>query len=321
MVSRLDEAMLNYMRHLAITEGRPFSYLDFQSFEFNGKTYGMTHRTYRNKIWGFKKAGIVKTEYNAGIAFHNLHFGNRKEKTMMTPNHMVVSPVTGVTDKEEEDDEITKTAIYKAIQELPPEQKSVHDIHLTYTAPDIYTILATSPSSTCIPKPVSMDIHLPVLNTADNLRIQTIVHRTDTVHVIVGCSNIPVRFDSEGIARLSSGLTRAEERTSRIVDEYGKNMPSGYEQLIIPHHMTWKVVMWHFGTDSIEKAEEKYCETWRVARKVLGRCYTKKVKSKNYAVVRKEIQERPNKPYADAIRDKIHDSTTDHDLEGEGRAD
>jgi hypothetical protein len=310
MASQLDEAMLDHMRHLAFTEGRSFSYLDFQSFEFNGKAYGMTHGTYRNKIREFKRAGIVETEYNSGTAFHTLkdvHFGKRK-KTMtpsMTPNHMGGSPVTGVTNKE--DDEITKTAIYKAIQELPPEEKSVHDIHLTYTVPDIYTLLSTSPSSNYVPKAVSMDIHLPVLNTAVGLRIQTIVHRTDTVQVIVGCSNMPVRFDTEGIARLSSGLTRTEERTSRIVDECGKNMPGGYEQLIIPDHMTWKVVMWHFGTDSIEKAEEKFCVTWRVAQKVLGRCYTKRIKSKNYAVVRREIQETPGTSLRNALNEKARE--------------
>jgi hypothetical protein len=33
-----------------------------------------------------------------------------------------------------------------------------------------------------------------------------------------------VRFDTEGIACLSSWLTRTEERTSRIVDECSKNM-------------------------------------------------------------------------------------------------
>jgi Ni,Fe-hydrogenase I large subunit len=149
MVSQLDEAMLNHLSYLALIEGRPPSYRDFQSFEFNGKTYGMTHGTYRNKIWKFKKEGRVETEYNAGTAFHTLkdvHFGKRRKEgmmtPMMTPNHMVVSPVTGVTNKE--DDEISKTAIYKAIQELPSEQKSVHDIHLTYTVPDIYTI-ATLP--------------------------------------------------------------------------------------------------------------------------------------------------------------------------------
>jgi hypothetical protein len=152
-----------------------------------------------------------------------------------------------------------------------------------------------------------MDIHLPVLNTADGLRIQTIVHRTDTVHVIVGCSNTPVRFDTEGIARLSSGLTRTEERTSRIVDECGKTMPGGYEQLPIPDHMMWKVVMWHFGTDSIEKAEEKFCVTWRVAQKVLCRCYTKRIKSKNYAVVRREIQETPDTSLRHALNEKEGD--------------
>jgi hypothetical protein len=253
----------------------------------------------------------VETEYNSGTAFHTLkdvHFGNRKKRTMMTasmtPNHMGVSPVTGVTNKE--DDEITKTAIYKAIQKLSPEQKSVHDIHLTYTVPDIYTILATSPSSTCILKPVSMDIHLPVLNT-ESLKIQSIVHRTDTVHVIVACSNAPVRFDTEGIARLSSGLTRTEERTSRIVDECGKTMPGGYEQIPIPDHMTWKVVMWHFGTDSIEKAEEKFCVTWRVAQNVLGRCYTKRIRSKNYALVRREIQETPGTSLRNALNEKARE--------------
>jgi hypothetical protein len=303
----LDDVMLNRIRYLVLTEHRPFSYLDFCSKEVKGQPYAMAHGTFRNKVLELRKLGRVEQEYNAGTAFYTLngvHFGKRKKKMMtpsMTPNHMVVSPVTSVIDK---DDEISNTAIYKAIQELPPEQKSVHDIHLTYTVPDIYTILATSPSSTYVPKPVSMDIHLPVLNI-DSLRIQTIVHRTDTVHVIVGCSNTPDSFDTEGIARLSSGLTRVEERTSRIVDECGKNMPGGYEQIIIPHHMTWKVVMWHFGTDSIEKAEEKYCVTWRVAQKVLGRCYTKSVKSKNYAVVRREVQETPDKPFKDAMKEKL----------------
>ena len=83
MASQLDEAMLNHMRYLALTEGRSFSYLDFQSFELNGKTYGMTHGTYRNKILGLKKAGIVETEYNSGTAFHTLKdvtFRKEKEK-------------------------------------------------------------------------------------------------------------------------------------------------------------------------------------------------------------------------------------------------
>lgn len=123
MVSQLDEAMLNHMRYLALTEGRSFSYLDFQSFEFNGKTYGMTHGAYRTKIWRFKKAGLAETESNSRIAFHTLkdvHFGKRKKRSvtpMMTPNHMGVSPVTGVTK------DITKSLLYKEIHKLPPEKE------------------------------------------------------------------------------------------------------------------------------------------------------------------------------------------------------
>jgi hypothetical protein len=89
MVSQLDEAMLYHLRYLALIECRPPSYRDFQSFEYNGKTYCMKHGTYRNKICGFKKAGIVETEYNAGTAFHTLkdvHFGKRKKEAMMTPS-------------------------------------------------------------------------------------------------------------------------------------------------------------------------------------------------------------------------------------------
>jgi hypothetical protein len=254
------------------------------------------------------KLEIIELEYNAGTAFYTLtgiHFGKRKKlmTSSMTPNHRGVpcTVINGADVTNTED--ISKLPIYKEIRKLPLEQQSVHDIHLTYTVRDIYTILTTSTSSIYNPNPVSKDIQLPVLNI-DNLRIRTIVHRTDTVSVIVGCSNTPVKFDTEGIARLSSGLTRTEERTSRIVDEHGKNMPSGYEQLIIPHHMTWKVVMWHFGTDSIEKAEEKFCVTWRAAQKILGRCYTKRIKSKNYAVVRREIQETPDTSLRNALNEK-----------------
>ena len=76
--------------------------------------------------------------------------------------------------------------------------------------------------------------------------------------------------------------------------------------------------LWHFGTDSQnykELANGKYSVTWQEGQNVLGRIYNKKHRK------RSEVQERPNKPYADAIRDKIHDSIANHDLEGEGRAD
>lgn len=297
MVSQLDEAMLNHMRHLE----RPSSYLDFQSFEVNGKTYGMTHGTYRNKVWKFKRAGIVETEYNSGTAFHTLkdvHFGKRKRRRIMTPsmtpNLMGVSPVTSVTK------DITESPLYKEIHKLPPEKRALHDIHLKFQVSGIWTIVATSKKY--IPNPVSRDISLPYIITDNHLKIHTIVHSTDTVTVSVACSFAPVVTDTDGVIRLSNALTRVEERTSRIVDECGVVLPGGYESIPIPEHGRWNVTLWHFGTDSQnykELVDDKYCITCQEGQNILSRIYSKKHKK------RSEIQERPNKPYADAIRDKL----------------
>jgi hypothetical protein len=277
----------------------------------------MRHGTYRNKISNMSKAGIVVTEYNAGVAFHTLkgvNFNKKKQKTMtpsMTPNHMGVSPVTNVTE------DITKTPLYRSIQKLSPEQKALHDIHLKFQVPDIWRILALSNKYT--PNPVSKDISLPYIITNNHLKIHTIVHRTDTVTVSVACSFAPVVTDTDGLIRLSSALTRVEERTSRIVDECGNMLQGGYESIPIPEHGKWIVTLWHFGTDSQnykELAADRYCVTWQEGQNVLGRIYSKKKVSGK--IKRIEIQERPNKPYADAIRDKILDLPADDDTEDLG---
>jgi hypothetical protein len=59
---------------------------------------------------------------------------------MVIPNHMGVSPVTGVTNTEDK----TKLPIYKEIQKLPPEKRALHDIHLKFQVPDIWTIISSS---------------------------------------------------------------------------------------------------------------------------------------------------------------------------------
>jgi hypothetical protein len=306
MVSQLDDAMLKQIKFLVLTEHRPFSYLDFCSEEVRGQPYAMTHGTYRNKISRLTKLGIVEPvpEYNSGIAFHTLpgiHFGNRKKKTMtpsMTPNLMGVSPVTSVIK------DVTKSPLYKEIHKLPPEKRALHDIHLKFQVPDIWRILALSKKY--IPNPVSKDISLPYIITDNHLKIHTIVHRTDTVTVSVACSFAPVATDTDGLIRLSNALTRVEERTSRIVDECGSMLQGGYESIPIPEHGRWTVTLWHFGTDSQnykELVDDKYCITCQEGQNILGRIYKKNKHRK-----RSEIQERPNKPYADAIRDKIHDS-------------
>jgi hypothetical protein len=181
---------------------------------------------------------------------------------------------------------------------------------LKFHLQDIWTIISSSPSSSSSsssnykPDPKSKDIALPLLNV-NNLKIRITIHRTDTVTVIVACSNAPIVTDTAGIIRLSNALTRVEERLSRIVDECGKSIPGGYESLPIPEHSTWIVTMWHFGHDgSNEYTGEKYCSTWRNGQNALIRNYTKRMNS-NTTTIRKERLEYPKKTFADAIGEKL----------------
>lgn len=102
------------------------------------------------------------------------------------------------------------------------------------------------------------------------------------------------------------------------MDECGSMLQGGYESIPIPEHGRWTVTIWHFGTDSQnykELVDDKYCITWQEGQNILGRIYKKNKHRK-----RSEVQERPNKPYVDAIRDKIHDSAADDDTKDLGGA-
>jgi hypothetical protein len=129
------------------------------------------------------------------------------------------------------------------------------------------------------------------------------VHRTDTVTVSIACSFAPIATDTDGLIRLSNALTRVEERLSRKVDECGQNLEGGYESIPIPEHSTWIVTLWHFGIDSQNYKEENSCITWQQGQNVLSRIYNKN--TRRGKIKRREIQERPQKRYADAIKAKM----------------
>jgi hypothetical protein len=301
--------MLQHIQYLVLTEHRPFCYLDFCAEKVKDQPYAMAHGTYRNEISKLKKLGIVEQEYNAGTAFHTLtgvHFGKKRKSKMMTPmmtpNHMGVSPVTNTNSV------IADLPIYKELQKLPPENRALHDIHYRFPVPDSWKIIHASNKYS--EHPVSKDIFLPSINT-NNLRLRTTVHHTDTVTVVVGCSGSPVAITADDIIRLSIALTRAEERLSRVLDECGSILPDGYESIPIPDHGKWIVTLWHFGTDSCdfrEYAEEKYCCTWQEGQNVLNRVYSKSFRTRNKNKVvrrRREIQERLNKSFGDALKEKL----------------
>jgi hypothetical protein len=72
-----------------------------------------------------------------------------------------------------------------------------------------------------------------------------------------------------------------------------------------PDHGKWIVTLWHFGTDSLNYKKDNYCVTWQQRQNVLSRTYNKNMRRGE----RHEIQERPQKPYADTIKDKMDQTT------------
>jgi hypothetical protein len=303
-MAKLDEAMLQRIKHIIFAEKRPFSYLDFQSFRVQGKEYRMKHGTFRNKISKLVRNGIAELECKSNIAFYTLKGMSfqKKKCTMtpsMTPNHMgghgVIKPNSVIMAKTNLMKSSSPT-IYDIIMDIPPDKNALHDIHYRFKVPDIWTILSLSKYK---PDAVSKDIIVNVLNT-EQLKIITTVHRTDTVSVIAACSNAPVAADTHGLIRLSNALTRVEERLSRIVDECGSLIPGGYESLPIPNNESWIVTMWHIGYDSLtEYSGPRFCATWKDGQNALARAYSKG--SRSSMRLRNELQQYPRKRWNDVL--------------------
>lgn len=315
-MTELDEAMKKHMTSIVTFQHRPYSFLDFLYFRVDGKYYYMSHGTFRNKISRLKKSGLVELECNSVPRFYTLkgvNFGRKKAMTRaMTLDHTGDTPVISVINN----------SLYNTIQNLPPDQKALHDIHMKFQVPDIWKIISLSGKYTI--NPSNKDISLPLI-ASNNLKLRITVHRTDTVTVVAACSNAPIVINEAGIIRFYIALTRIEERLSRIVDECGSNLEGGYESIPIPEHDSWTVTMWHVGTDDSNYKEfvsGNGCATWQDShRDVLCREYVRKNKHNKNAynfrtrqnndsivlttIRRKEIQEYPKKTLSEAIQEKL----------------
>ena len=323
-MSELDNAMMQHISYIVFTEKRPFSYLDFLRFEIGGKEYGMTHGTFRNKVSELMKADKVDLEYRSTLAFYTIkgvNFGKIKSNevmmnAMMTPNRTEVLQCHCHC-HHHNDKVMDKTInpftppIYDIIENLPLDKKSLHDIHMRFEVPDIWSILSSllnvsdsQQQQFLRVNPISKDILLPTWKIKD-LNIKVTVHRTDTVSTVVGCSYAPIAIDTNGVIRLSNALTRVEERLSRLVDDCAKVTNNEYESPTIPEHSNWNVTLWHFGADaSIEYTEKEFSATWDVGQNALIRAYSKDMKG-GKTRIRLERQEYPNKSLADAVMDKL----------------
>jgi hypothetical protein len=150
------------------------------------------------------------------------------------------------------------------------------------------------------------DISLSPIETND-LTVRVVIHHTDIVSVIVGCSLRPVVLDIEGLIPLSIALTRVEERVSRLLEgsnHQSLSLSSSSKSHPIPEHNSWTVIMWHCGKDSPnEYTGEKFECTWEQGKNALIRMYTKDLKDGKGIRIRTEHQEYPNKRFDIAVEE------------------
>ena len=276
-------------------------------FEVEGKVYRMSHGTFRNKIATLKKTEKVELAYNAGTAFYTLK-GTRFGRTM-TPNHTRVN-------------HSKMDSFSRLIYNLPTETPAVHDIRLKFQVQGIWSKLSSIHPEIPVNQR-SKDIYIPTMKTSD-LLIRTIVHKSDTVSVIVACSLAPVAVNFNGLNELSNALVRVQERLTVILnnidyrrsdqsisnDNDSKNSNSTLNQNI-PDPKYWVVTMWHFGVDSlVEYTGEKFVITWEIGQNALVRAYTKKLRDQKTRI-RFERQEYPNRTFPEIMEEKLNQTSTD----------
>jgi hypothetical protein len=294
------DAMIIHIHHLIHDEQRPFSFLDFMKFEVNGLEFKMTHGTFRNYISSLLKEGLVEVSYRSHITFYTLRgvkFG-KASRISMTRNHMGVTPHTTK--------QLASNPVYRIIKDLPLEKNSVHDIRLKFKVPEIYHVIVSQITHSLhygyITNPISKDISLQVWQI-ENLDLKVVIHKTDTVSVIVGCSYSPVAVDVAGVIRLTNALAVIRERLSVLVSQ----TPCRSSNITtIPDYMEWIVSMWHFGADaSVEYTGERFSATWGIAQDAIIRVYSKTMKD-HRTRIRLERQEYPKTTLALALEQKLN---------------
>ena len=307
------DIFLERMANIIFIENRPFCYKDFLSFELNEKEYKYVHGTIRNNFSELKKQNKIELVYQSPEAFYTLK-GIDVGKSI-TSNHG------------EDHLQYKQKNFLTFLNELPMDKPAIHDIRLKFSVRGLWNILSSSSSDLISNKDLqnNKDITLYDINLKDHT-IKTTVHKTDAVSVIIACSNTPISLDTMGLAKLSSGLTRVEDRLQRFLighytslnaagfvattknnnNTHAINLPSKY---LVPSHMSWTVIMWHFGQDSlIGYSGEKFEIQWRDGLQVFH-IYSKHIhnnrKKTLKKIIRKEIQEYPNKSLGDAFKDNL----------------
>ena len=296
-LSSLHEVLMKHMTYLVKEECRPASYRDFLQFEVDGIDYKISHGTFRNLISKSIKAGEIEVDYRSGPTYYTLK--GAKFGKPMTVDQTGVSTSKSVTGKND--------FLYQMIKNLPLDGTSVHNINLTFKAPDIYPIL----SHDSFFKINSKNKGLRIGFQHERLFIGIVIQKTNTITVTIGCSLDPIPLNFSGIVLLSNALAIVKDRLSiRIEDSlspYPGSSPSHSPiSISIPHYNTWTVTMWHLNADSLVRYNGKaFNIEFGRFHEVLARIYTKRKKDGNL-YLRIEEQEYPNKKYMDLMHERLN---------------
>jgi hypothetical protein len=291
----LDDVMRKHIEYIVCTEKKPFSYIDFVTFEVDKQHYNMSHGTFRNKISAMLKREEVEVAYYSTQAFYTIK-GVGFTKTM-TPDHTggTLSSSTSICSPQELR-YIKNHPVYRLIQNVPYGKSALHDIRLRTSVNGIWPILLRIPSLSIDAN--SKDIQA-IKEDINHLNIRVTVHHSDTISVVIGCSFSPIAVDIDGIIRLSNALTLIHDRLQRLTKDCNSS-------ILIPNYMTWIVTMWHFGVDSsIEYTGEMFSASWTVAQNALIAIYSKQWKD-GKCRIRGERQEYPGKPLDEAFEEKLN---------------
>ncbi len=288
-MSELEDAMFLHMAHLNFVEHESFSYFNFMPFEVDGRQYNPKYGTIKNIFSKFRKESKIKYYRKSIPAFYQLTESNLPIKSM-TLTHM--GGIPSVISH--------NNPLYSKLKNLPMDKRSIHDIRIRLTVPNIYEAFAIN---TKFPiADYSGDITLPYWNI-DNATIQIRIHKTNTVSIILGCTREPFPLDFSGITAFFTTLGQIRGALVwSMVCMFSQDI--NLIQKSVPHLSDWLITMWHFGRDSlIEVSGEAYHETIETAEHILDRYYTKDLKGRQ--VLRSELVENPNKNPFDAINEKL----------------
>lgn len=296
------DAMRKRMREIVVLEGRPFSFVDFKSFEVDGKQYELKHGVIRNYLSKLTKSGEITFSFNTGAAYYTLP-GKNFTKQNMTATHVGVGGTSHSFPLILQQLPIRNTPIYKWLKNRRFEKQALHDIRLTFQANRIWILFRkVNPN---LLNNNNQDLRLPSLTFFDYLDIGITVHHSDTVSVSIGCSYKPIALDVPDILQLIEALTRTEMHLTDAVNKFIAHDLTA-PRISIPRFATWIVKMWHFGVDTIDEYDkEEFHVTFEEGISDIFRIYAKRMKNKRL-IVRAERQEYPNEDLLLALVKKLY---------------